>query len=115
MRNIDTTKALADYDDIDEFLEARGDYVYGARRHRYVQCSMAGGGGHWWNYIVTFDDDGEFRSVEVQNHYGKREIDGKAYLVYPEGHGEYLVVMTDYEYNQLSDEIKSEMMEWCNQ
>ena len=41
-----------------------------------ITYTMAGGGSHWWNYEVHFDEDGHQKYVYVNNQHGKREETG---------------------------------------
>jgi hypothetical protein len=49
------------------------DTVYGGsydEEEDEYQLTMAGGGSHWWNYIITKD------TIYTENTHGREEIDG---------------------------------------
>ena len=54
----------------DEFEE-----VYGTVTRRTVQLTMAGGGDHWWNYILEFEANGEYQ-VYIENNTGRHAQPG---------------------------------------
>lgn len=61
----------SDSDEEDE-EEEKGDWCYGVNACRSKTYIMAGGGSHWWNYVVEFDTDtGEQTDVYVENKDGR--------------------------------------------
>ena len=66
-------------DDSDEEEELAGDWCYGASKPTTVIIyTMAGGGDHWWNYEVHYDDDGQQAYVSINNingkHYQRKKV-----------------------------------------
>ena len=47
------------------------DACYGAKTMKTREYIMAGGGSHWWNYVVEFDQHGEQVFVYIENKNGK--------------------------------------------
>jgi len=56
-------------DDEDEGWAA----CYGAKTLKTREYIMAGGGSHWWNYVVDFDENGEQVFVYIENKDGKHQ------------------------------------------
>ena len=84
------------------------DYVYGSECKQTMELTMAGGGSHWWSYIIYFDNNGEQQNVEIWNTNGKKWMDGKLYIFHPESNGEYVMLLTDFEYEKLPKNIQEE-------
>jgi hypothetical protein len=59
------------HDDHDDHIE-EGDYCYGASEPSIVRTfTMAGGGAHWWEYVVHFDPtSGEQTAVYIHSAAG---------------------------------------------
>ena len=59
-------------DSDEEEEELAGDPCYGASDpYKVIIYTMAGGGDHWWNYEVHYDDDGQQVDVYINNINGK--------------------------------------------
>ncbi len=59
-------------DSDEEEEELAGDPCYGASDpYKVIIYTMAGGGNHWWNYEVNYDDDGQQVDVYINNINGK--------------------------------------------
>ena len=55
----------------DEEQEPLGDYCYGASKpSTVIMYTMAGGGAHWWNYEVHFQESEQIK-VYINNESGK--------------------------------------------
>jgi hypothetical protein len=71
-----------DDDDYDKF-EARygelcaGNSIDGAT----ITLYMAGGGAHWWNYVLVFTDEEEYE-LYIDDTHGRRHLPGKCLVVY---------------------------------
>ena len=61
--------------------EPQGDWCYGTQERLSKTYIMAGGGSHWWNYVVEFDvNTGEQKTVYIESRSGKKEQDGYLYV-----------------------------------
>ena len=58
----------------EEEEELAGDLCYGASDpYKVITYTMAGGGAHWWNYEVHYDDAGQQANVYINNIHGCHE------------------------------------------
>lgn len=64
-----------DSEDEDEEEEDDDEWAacYGAKTVKSREYIMAGGGSHWWNYVVEFDQHGEQVFVYIENKDGKHQ------------------------------------------
>lgn len=61
-------------DSDEEEEELAGDYCYGVSKPTTVIIyTMAGGGAHWWNYEVHYDDDGQQVEIYINDINGKHK------------------------------------------
>ena len=67
-------KRIADVenDTDEENEEDKYEEVYGVTKTRSVELIMAGGGAHWWRYVLEFESNGEY-TVYILNTSGRHE------------------------------------------
>ena len=91
----------SDRDEDEQFRDEFADYVYGTVWQRAITLTMAGGGSHWWKYIVmSCDQDGDQGQVYKQDQYGTHECTGTLYV---HEDGNHVLLMTHWEFDQLED------------
>ncbi len=92
----DYVKKIDNDDSDEEEEELAGDYCYGATDPATVIIyTMAGGGDHWWNYEVHYDEDGQQSEVFINNINGKSLPLPKKVLFYYEDQPDQLRLEDD--------------------
>tara|TARA_R110002051_G_scaffold3679_3_gene19848 strand:- start:6995 stop:7390 length:396 start_codon:yes stop_codon:yes gene_type:complete len=81
-----------------EFVEDCYRSSYGERKEivKKVNITMAGGGSHWWNYEIIFDDDEDYE-VYVISKDGREERASRIFFEEDEVYGLYEVDEDDDE------------------
>ena len=80
-----------DSDSEDNDSDDEWDYGYGIQTISEVKITMAGGGAHWWNYIISSND-----GVYIENTGGRMFQYGKRLIFHTERES-YRLVSDDYE------------------
>jgi hypothetical protein len=69
--------------------------IFGSRTQRRMTLTMAGGGSHWWNYVLVFsEDDDDNYNLCIQNEDGERGVEG-ILVIRNIGNGERVSVQDD--------------------
>lgn len=83
-----------------------GQYVYGCNTNITKTLIMAGGGSHWWNYVVHFNEDGEQVSCYIENKDGITDTFKTLYYRHTDEGLEYVKLF----YNEI--DALNESSEW---
>ena len=60
----------------DDEEEEEGDWCYGVGEAAIIKTFvMAGGGSHWWNYVVEFNKDDNQEQVWIESQAGREHTD----------------------------------------
>ena len=65
--------------ELEQMLEEKGEEVYGCQSIKSMKWNMAGGGSHWFNYIIEFDCEDEQTTIWKESANGCYKQEGVAY------------------------------------
>ena len=104
MRDIDTGDTDSDYDEVEEAIEEFSSTVYGSSVSRTMTLQMAGGGEHWYNFVVHFDGDGEQTQVTREDTDGVHALEGFMYIsMETDYRQERVMLMSEWGFEQLPE------------
>ena len=75
----------------EDYEEVLGDYNYGSYKRHTITITGAGGGSHWWEWVITLADDNiTVEEVAINNKDGLSYCDGNYFCIrHTEEGGEY--------------------------
>ena len=108
LEEIQNEKKKETLEEQEERFDDEWDYVYGGEMERVHRLVMAGGGSHWWHYLVNFDKEGEQQYVQIENKDGVRGVEGTLYVLHTDDGCEYVRLCLEDPYENLPDFLKKD-------
>lgn len=97
---------------IEKYLDDIAEPIYGSTIRKFIRLNMAGGGSHWYNYIVFFNEDGDQDEVLKEDKDGTHELKSKnLYISNQEDRYDHVIIMSDFEFADLKYCIRSHFTE----
>ena len=104
LRDIDTGDTDSEYDEVEAAIEEFSSYVFGSSVSRTMTLNMAGGGSHWYNFVVHFDGDGEQTQVTREDTDGVHALEGTLYIsMETDYRQERVMLMSEWGFEQLPE------------
>ena len=90
------------------YKEPKGDEIYGTSKIKSISFTMAGGGSHWYNYIIHFNERGEQEKILREDITGTREVEEENYaFINSEGGTDYIFFeRDDYELGENENRLE---------